>query len=68
MDAYYADAAPDDGLDAVERDALLDALGRHFAGQPWPRSGGMDETRRFMADFQRVMTNGGWTVDLLAVA
>jgi hypothetical protein len=64
----YSDAGPDGGLDAVERDALLDVLGRHFTGQPWPRSGGMDATRRFIGDLQRVMTRAGWTVDLLAVA
>lgn len=68
LNAYYADAAPDGGLDTVERDALLDTLGRHFTGQPWPRAGGMDATRRFMADLQRAMTRAGWIVDLLAVA
>jgi hypothetical protein len=68
LNAYYADAAPDGGLDAVERDALLDAFGRHFTGQPWPRAGSMDVTRRFIADLQRAMTRAGWTVDLLAVA
>jgi hypothetical protein len=68
LNAYYADAASDGGLDVDERDALLDVLGRHFTGQPWPRSGGMDATRRFMADLQRAMTRAGWTVDLFAVA
>jgi hypothetical protein len=68
LNAYYGDAAPDGGLDAVERDALLDALGRHFTGQPWPRSGSMDVIRRFMADLQRAMIKAGWTVDLFAVA
>ena len=68
LNAYYADAAPDGGLDAVERDALLNVLGRHFTGQPWPRSGGMDTTRRFMADLQRAMTRAGWTVDFFSVA
>jgi hypothetical protein len=68
LNADYDEAAPDGGLDAVERDALLDVLGRHFTGQPWPRSGGMDATRRFMGDLQRAMTRDGWTVDLLAVA
>lgn len=68
LNAYYADAAPDGGLDAVERDALLNVLGRHFTGQPWPRSGGMDATRRFMADLQRAMTRAGWTVDFFSVA
>ena len=68
LNAYYADAAPDGGLDTVERDALLDVLARHFTGQPWPRSGGMDATRRFMADIQRAMTRARWRVDLLAVA
>ncbi len=68
LNAYYADAAPDGGLDAVERDALLDGLGRHFVGRPWPRSGGMDATRRFMTDLQRAMTKAGWTVDFFALA
>jgi hypothetical protein len=68
LNAWYADATPDGGLDTVERDALLDVLGRHFLGQPWCRSGGMDATRRFMADLQRAMTTAGWAVDLLAVA
>jgi hypothetical protein len=30
--------------------------------------GGMDATRRFVADLQRAMTRAGWTVDLLATA
>jgi hypothetical protein len=64
LNVYYTDAAPDGGLNATERDALLDALGRHFTGQRWPRSSGIDATRRFMADLQRAMTRAGWTVDL----
>lgn len=68
LNAHYADAAPDGGLDSLERDALLDVVGRHFIGQPWPRSGGMDATRRFMVELQRAMSRTGWTVDLLAVA
>jgi len=64
----YADATADGGLDAVERDALLDTLGRHFTGRAWPRSGDMDATRRFMADLQRAMIRAGWAVDPLAVA
>ena len=68
LNAHYADAAPDGGLDTVERDALLDALGRHFTGQPWPRSGGMDATRRFMADLQHAMVAAGWRVDFFALA
>ena len=68
LNAYYADATADGGLDAVERDALLDVVGRHFTGRPWPRAGGMDATRRFVADLQRAMTRAGWTVNLLAVA
>jgi len=67
LNAYYGDAAPDGGLDTVERDALLDVLGRHFTGQPWPRAGGMDATRRFMADLQRAMTTAGWMVDFFAL-
>ena len=68
LNAYYADAAPDGGLDTVERDALLDVLGRHFTGQLWPRSGGMDATRRFMADLQNAMLAARWTVDFFALA
>jgi hypothetical protein len=68
LNEYYADAAPDGGLDTVERDALLDVLGRHFTGRPWPRSGGMDATRRFMAALQDAMVAARWTVDVFAVA
>jgi len=68
LNAFYVNAAPDGGLDATERDALLDVLGRHFTGQQWPRSGGMDATRRFMADLQRAMTRAGWIVDFFALA
>ncbi len=68
LNTYYADAAPDGGLDAAERDALLDVIGRHFTGKPWPRAGSMDVTRRFMADLQRAMTKTGWTVDFFALA
>jgi len=68
LNAGYADAAPDGGLDTVERDALLDVVGQHFTGRQWPQSGGMAATRRFMADLQRAMTRAGWTVDLFAVA
>ena len=68
LNAHYAEAAPDGGLETAEWDALLDVLGRHFAGRPWPRSGGMDVTRRFMADLQTAMTATRWKVDLLAMA
>ena len=68
LNAHYAEAAPDGGLESAEWDALLDVLGRHFAGRPWPRSGGMDVTRRFMADLQTAMTATRWKVDLLAMA
>ena len=68
LNTHYADAAPDGGLDTVERDALLDVLGKHFIGRLWPRSGGMDATRRFMADLQRAMTRSGWSVNFFAVA
>jgi hypothetical protein len=68
LNADYADATQDGGLDALERDILLGVVGRHFTGQPWPPSGGMDATRRFMGSLQRTMTRAGWTVDLLAVA
>jgi hypothetical protein len=68
LNANYGAAAPDGSLDADERDALLDTLARHFVGRPWPRSGGMDATRKFMTDLQREMSRAGWTVDLFAVA
>ena len=68
LNARYADAAADGGLEPDERDALLDVIGRHFTGQPWPRSGGMDATRRFMADLQDAMVARRWKVDLLAMA
>lgn len=67
LNAHYADAAPDGGLDVVERDALLDVLGKHFTGRPWPRSGGVDASRQFMSDLQRAMIRAGWKVDLFAV-
>ena len=55
LNARYADATPDGGLDTVERDALLDVVAKHFIERLWPRSGGMDATRPFMADLQRAM-------------
>jgi hypothetical protein len=45
LNAHYADAAADGGLEPDERYALFDAIGRHFTGQPWPCSGGMDATQ-----------------------
>jgi hypothetical protein len=68
LNAHYAGAAPDGGLETVERDALFDVLGKHFTGHPWPRSGGMDVTRRFMANLQSGMIATRWKVDLLAMA
>jgi len=68
LNAHYAEAAPDGGLEAAEWDALLDVIGRHFTGRPWPRTGGMNETRRFMARLQSAMTATRWKVDLLAMA
>ena len=68
LNARYAGAAADGGLEPDERDALLDVLGRHFIGQPWPRFGGMDATRRFMADLQDAMVARRWKVDMLAMA
>jgi hypothetical protein len=47
---------------------LLDLLSRHFTGRSWPRSGGMDATRRFMATLQRAMAVAGWKLDAFAVA
>ena len=68
LNPYYADAASDGGLDTADRDALLDVLGKHFTGKLWPRSGGMDATRRFMAELQRAMTKAGWKVEFFALA
>lgn len=68
LNARYRDAAPDGGLEAAERDALFDVIGKHFTGRPWPRSGGMNATKRFMADLQPAMIEARWKVDLLAMA
>jgi hypothetical protein len=68
LNARYADAAADGGLEAVEKDALLDVLARHFTGRPWPRSCDMASTRRFMADLQNAMIATRWRVDPLAIA
>jgi hypothetical protein len=68
LNANYSGAAADGGLEPAERDALLDVLDRHYTGQPWPRAGGMDATRRFMADLQNAMIATRWKVDLLAMA
>jgi hypothetical protein len=45
LNANYAGAAPDGGLETSERDALFDVLGLHFTGRQWPRSGGTEVTR-----------------------
>jgi hypothetical protein len=68
LNTRYANAAADGGLEAVEKDALLDVLARHFAGRPWPRSSDMASTRRFMAGLQNAMIATRWKVDPLAVA
>jgi hypothetical protein len=68
LNARYADAAADGGPEAVEKDALLDVLARHFTGRPWPRSCNMASTRRFMADLQNAMIATRWRVDPLAIA
>jgi hypothetical protein len=68
LNGFYGDATPDGGLDKLERDRLLDLLGRHYTGRTWPRSGGMDATRRFMATLQRAMTAAGWKLDAFAIA
>jgi hypothetical protein len=68
LNAYYADATWDGGVDTDERDALFDAVGRHFIGKSWPRSGGIDATRRFLAELQEAMVAAGWTIDLFAIA
>jgi hypothetical protein len=68
LNASYSDATPDGGLDSHDRDALFDVLGKHFAGRPWPRSGGIGATRHFMADLQHAMVAAGWNVDHFALA
>jgi hypothetical protein len=68
LNTDYADAAADGGLGADKKDALLDVLGRHFIGRPWPRSGSVNATRQFMADLQNAMVATRWSVDLMVVA
>ena len=68
LNHFYGDTTPDGGLDSVERELLFDLFGRHFTGRLWPRTGGMEATRRFMAEMQRAMTAAGWKVDSFAVA
>ena len=68
LNEFYGDAAPDGGLDKIEREQLFDLLADHFTGKTWPRTGGMDTTRRFMAALQRAMSAAGWKVDSFAVA
>jgi hypothetical protein len=68
LNAHYDGAAADGGLEPEERDALFDIVGRHFIGRPWPRTGGMDVTRQFIADLQPAMIAMLWKVDLLAMA
>jgi hypothetical protein len=67
LNAGYADAAPDGGLDAPEREALFDVLGLHFTGRQWPRSGGTKVARRYLADLQHGMITAGWKVDSFAM-
>jgi hypothetical protein len=68
LNANYADAAPDGGLDNAEREALLNIIALHFIRRGWPRSGSMDATRRFMADLQHAMAAAGWKVDTFSFA
>jgi hypothetical protein len=68
LNARYADAAADGGLEVAEKDALLDVLARHFAGRPWPRAGDIASTRRFMADLRNAMIATRWRVAPLARA
>ena len=65
--ANYAGAAPDGGLETSGRDALFDVLGLHFTGRLWPRSGGTEDTRRYLADLQHGMIAAGWKVNSFAV-
>jgi hypothetical protein len=68
LNAHYADATADGGLEPDEKVALFDVLASHFIGRPWSRSGGMDATLRFMTDLQNAMIAAKWSVDLLMVA
>ena len=68
LNAGYAEAEADGGLEPDEREALLDTVGRHFVGRAWPRAGGVEATRRFMGDLQRAMQKTGWAVDIFALA
>jgi len=68
LNEFYGDATPDGGLDKVERELLLDLLGRHYTGHLWPRTGGMDATRKFMAALRRAMLAAGWKMDGFAIA
>ncbi len=68
LNRRYVDATADGGLEAIEKDALLDVISRHFTGQPWPRSGSMDANRWLMGRLQDAMTAAKWKTDLLAVA
>jgi hypothetical protein len=68
LNGYYGETTPDGGLDKLERELMLDLLARHFTRRLWPRTGGMEATRRFMAELQGAMTKAGWKVDLFAVA
>jgi hypothetical protein len=68
LNANFADAAPDCSLDTNECNAWLDILCKHFTDRLWPRSGGMDAIRQFMANLQHAMVPAGWKVDLFMVA
>jgi hypothetical protein len=68
LNARDADAASDGGLEAADREALLDVVGTHLTGKSWPRSGDIGATRRYMADLQRAMTRATRSVDFFAVA
>jgi hypothetical protein len=68
LNARYAEAAADGGLEAAEGDVLLDVLARHFIGQKWPRFISMEATRHFVGELQTAMMAARWKADLLAVA
>ncbi len=69
LNEFYGEATPDGGLAIkVERELLLDLLGRHYTGHLWPRTGGMEATRRFMAGLRRAMLAAGWKMDGFALA
>jgi len=68
LNAHYARAVADGGLEPDEQNVLFDALNRYYSGQPWPRAGGTDATMQFVADLRNAMIATRWNLDLLTMA